>query len=65
MKLVDRAHPFYQPLWRRIFIVAVVALWLAFELAFVKETLWIAVAAGFLAYAVWAFLIAWKPDGDA
>ena len=59
MKLIDQAHPFYQPLWRRILIVAVIAGWLAFELMFTQNALWMTIAGGALAYAVWSFLVTW------
>jgi hypothetical protein len=65
MKITDRDHPFYRPLWRRIAIVAVVALWAAYEIFVARESFWIMLAVGFLAYSVWLFLITWSPgDGN-
>ncbi|MFN4142259.1 DUF3329 domain-containing protein [Aestuariivirga sp.] len=64
----EQKHPFYKPLWRRIAIVAVVAAWLALEIYRGSESLWIMIAAGMLAYAVYTFFIAWPkdaPEGDA
>jgi hypothetical protein len=43
-------------------VVAVVALWLGFELLYSREPLWITIAAGMLAYAIWAFVLNW-PKG--
>jgi hypothetical protein len=60
MKLIDAGHPFYKPLWRRLLIVAIVAMWAAYEFLVSKEMLWMSLSAGMLAYAVWVFLIGWK-----
>jgi hypothetical protein len=62
MKLTDTGHPFYKPLWRRLLIVAVVAIWASYEIFGSKEPLWISLALGMFAYAAWAFLIGWKSD---
>ena len=59
MKLVEQDHPFFKPLWRRVAIVALVAAWLAVEVFYVRDSLWIMVAAGMLAYAIWTFLLKW------
>ena len=56
----EQDHPFYKPLWRRVVIVIVIALWLAFELYMGSG--WLAVAAGALAYAVYTFFITWPKD---
>ena len=66
LKPSEQNHPFYKPLWRRIAIVVVIALWLGFEIYTGGGGLWIALAAGMLAYAVWTFLIGFpKDDGGA
>jgi hypothetical protein len=31
MQIIDTSHPFYRPLWRRVFIVALCAVWALFE----------------------------------
>ncbi len=59
MKRHEHDHPFYKPLWRRIAIVVVVALWLAFELFYAQNQLWIMLALGMLAYAVYVFFWTW------
>lgn len=53
-------HPFYRPLWRRLAIIAVAAGWTAFEVLWSGNAMWMVIAAGFLAYSLWVFLIAWK-----
>ncbi len=62
MKIIDRQHSFYKPLWRRVAIVAFVAGWLVFEVTVSREPLWIAGAGALLAYAVWVFLINWPKE---
>ena len=64
MKVSDRDHPFYRPLWRRIAIVAVVAAWAAYELLVTGDGFWTVLALGFLGYSVWIFLIDWKPGPE-
>lgn len=65
MKLTDAGHPFYKPLWRRIAIVAVVALWAAYEVLVSKEPLWIVLSIGMLAYALWTFVIGWPKEENS
>jgi multisubunit Na+/H+ antiporter MnhC subunit len=64
MKFADTGHPFYKPLWRRLVIIAVVALWAAYEVLVSRESLWIAISLGMLAYAVWVFLISWPKTDE-
>ena len=64
MKIVEKDHPFYRPLWRRIVIIALVAAWLGFEVFVSQSPIWMIAAGAMLAYALWTFLIAW-PKQDA
>jgi Ca2+/Na+ antiporter len=59
----EQQHPFYKPLWRRVVIVAVIVFWLCFEIYQGAETIWIAIAAGLLFYAVYTFFLTWPKDG--
>lgn len=61
MKISEQSHPFYRPLWRRVVIVAVCALWLGFEFLYSGSGFWQVIAAAVLAYAVWFFFISYKP----
>jgi hypothetical protein len=61
MKLIDESHPFYRPLWRRIAIVGVTAVWAGFEVLVSQEGFWIAISCAVFAVSLWTFLIAWKP----
>jgi hypothetical protein len=65
MNPADRHYPFFDPLWRRVVVVAVVAVWLGFEIIFTREPMWMMIAGGMLAYALWAFILNWpkKPTG--
>ena len=58
----EQKHPFYKPLWRRIAIVVVIALWLALELSRGSEWFWSALAGGMLIYAVYTFFLTWPKD---
>jgi hypothetical protein len=59
MKIIDRDHPFYKPLWRRVVLVGVLAGWVAFEIFVTKEPMWITVSLGLLAISAWLFLLTW------
>ena len=61
MKIIDPAHPFYQPLWRRVAIVSVCAVWFAVELYFLGDPLFIPIAGALAAYSAWVLLIKWTP----
>jgi hypothetical protein len=58
----EQDHPFYKPLWRRVVIVIVVALWAAFEFYMGQRGLWLWIAIGALAYAVYTFLLTFPKD---
>jgi hypothetical protein len=60
---LEHNSPFYRPLWRRIAITAVVALWLAFEIHG-GDGMWTAIAGGMLCYAVWIFFLNWPKNPD-
>jgi hypothetical protein len=60
--LIEPGHPFYKPLWRRIAIVAVCALWLIFEVVISKSSLWMVIAGALLIYTGWTLLFAWKDE---
>lgn len=59
----EQSSPFYRPLWRRVAITAVVALWLAFEI-YNESGFWIAIAAAMLCYALWTFFLSWPKTPD-
>jgi hypothetical protein len=53
-------HPFYRPKWRRVAIVALTAVWAAFEVFHVKDGFWTILAVAVFAYSLWAFILNWK-----
>jgi len=59
MASLDQKHPFFQPLWRRIVLVVLVAAWLAFEVIYTQSTLWMSVATVMLVYGIWTFFLTW------
>lgn len=60
MPSLDQKHPFFQPLWRRIVIVGLVAVWLGFEVIYTQSTLWMSVATVMLVYGIWTFFLNWQ-----
>lgn len=60
----DNQHPFFRPLWRRIAVVTVCVVWSAVEFA-VGTPFWGTLLAGMAIYAVWTFLISYKPEDEA
>lgn len=58
----EQDHPFYKPLWRRVLIVAVIALLLAFEIYMGSDGFWLTMYVVALAYAVYTFFITWPKD---
>ena len=54
---------FFDPLWRRVAVVAICAGWTGLEF-FYGENMWAGIAAAITAYAVWSFLLAYKPAGQ-
>lgn len=51
------AHPTLQPLWRRIALTLVCALWLSFEAWYQPAGLWFWLALAATAYALWDFFL--------
>lgn len=56
---------FFRPIWRRIAVVVVLAVWFGIEAAFVQDQLWLFIVGGTLAYAVWSFFLNWKDEPPA
>jgi hypothetical protein len=62
MNLGVHDHPFYKPLWRRVMIVLVTALWAGLEAFVLRDGMWTVVAGAFFAFSVWAFLISYPKE---
>lgn len=55
------AYPWMRPVWVRIAIVLVCAVWTGVETYF-GDRLWSMVAAGVTGYGIWTFFITWQDD---
>lgn len=53
MALNQKDADFFRPLWRRVVVTAVVAVWFGYEALFSRDPLWITITAVGLAYCVW------------
>lgn len=60
----DQYHPFLRPLWRRMALVVFCAVWAAIEF-YAGEPFWGTLAGGMAAYAIWMFIITYRPDEQA
>ena len=47
----------FRPLWLRVLVTALVAVWFGYEVFFSHETVWMVVTGAALAYAVWNLFI--------
>ena len=68
MALQNQYHPFFDPLWRRLAIVAVTALWPVLELYHGEQGMWFTLSLGMVVYAVYALILKWPqptPPPDA
>lgn len=65
MRRPEQQHPFYKPLWRRVVIVIVIAIWLAVEFWQSGVGLWSTLAFGMLVYALYIFFLTWPKDDAA
>jgi hypothetical protein len=55
----------FRPLWLRVGVTAVVAVWCAIEWLVWKEQLWSLLTTAALAYCIWSFFISFPKDGGA
>lgn len=63
MKLLDSAHPFYAPVWRRVVIVALCFLWALIEL--LNDAVFWAILSGALSvYCLWEFFLSQDAPGN-
>lgn len=59
MALKSQSHPFLDPLWRRILLVAFCAAWAAWEFRN-GDQFWSTVTLGMTAYAAYSYLYAYE-----
>lgn len=68
MALKDNDVNWWRPLWKRIAVVVFLSLWLAWEVVFTGEQLWMLLVGAALAYSLYNFFYAFpkeKPNSDA
>jgi hypothetical protein len=63
MKIIDRDHPFYKPLWRRVVLCCVLASWVLMEIV-ARDAMWMIIAGALFVVCVWQFLITWPKSGQ-
>ncbi len=62
---LDLRHPFFRPVWRRVAVVIVLALWTVAELIG-ANFYWAALAGGLLVYVLYVFFLDFSlPEGKA
>lgn len=62
MALKDNDVNWWRPLWKRIAVVAFLAIWLAWEVFFTGEQLWMVLVGAALAYALYNFFITFPKE---
>jgi hypothetical protein len=53
----QKDQDFFRPLWRRVLITAVVAVWCGYETFFSHDTMWIVITSAAVIYCVWNFFL--------
>ena len=67
MAMNQKDADFFRPLWRRVVITAVVAVWCAYESFFSHDQMWIVITSVALVYCVWNFFLRFprEPQGGS
>ncbi len=63
MQIIDPKHPFYRPLWVRLLVVAVCAIWFLMEL-FIGSPFFMVVMGALTIYSAWVLVIRFPKDGE-
>jgi len=63
MAISNQEHPFFRPLWRRVAIVAVTAIWSGVEW-YHGEQVWGMLTLAICVYSIWTFLITYPKQVD-
>lgn len=53
----DEEVKWFRPLWLRVLVTALIAVWFCYEIFISHETVWMVVTGAALAYAVWNLFI--------
>ena len=65
MAMNERDVRFFRPLWIRLLVTAIVAVWFLIELIFGHDQLWIGITAVGVVYCVWNFFLRFPKDVPA
>jgi hypothetical protein len=49
--------PWFKPLWRRVIVIAIIAVWCGWEWLYTHDQFWGMITLAALAYGVWIFII--------
>lgn len=60
--MIDPNHPFYEPLWRRLLIPVICAIWAAFEL-YTGEPFWAIIVGAMGLYATYKLFLEKRKPG--
>lgn len=63
MKLIDPAHPFFRPRWRRVGLVVACFTWASIEMV-LGNTGWAFLFAAIGGYLAWTLILTWKDPDD-
>ena len=64
MAINSKDADFFRPLWRRVVVTVVIAVWFGYETLFSKDQLWITITTIGLAYCVWNLLLRFPKDAS-
>lgn len=62
MALKENDVNWFRPLWRRVGVVALLAVWLAWEVLFTKDQVWMLLVGAALAYAFYTYIIVFPKE---
>lgn len=63
MQIIDPKHPFYRPLWVRLLVVAICAIWFVVEL-FIGSPFFMVIMGALTVYTAWVLVIRFPKDGE-
>ncbi|MBB4063283.1 DUF3329 domain-containing protein [Gellertiella hungarica] len=64
MQIIDPKHPFYRPLWVRLLVVAICAVWFVVELV-IGSPFFMVIMGALTVYTAWVLVIRFPRDGEA
>ncbi|MEO8757096.1 MAG: hypothetical protein ABI398_05005 [Devosia sp.] len=58
----ERDTKFFRPLWIRVLVTALLAVWFVLEAVYTHEQMWLAITGLGFAYCIWHFFIKFPKD---